>query len=66
MSFSRKSRAFCNLRVDPHDFDLLGLTWRESSYLDISIPMGMKTGSAVCQHFTDVLKHIMKSKDIKV
>ena len=60
------SRAFRNLRVDPHDFDLLGLKWNDSSYLDISIPMGMKTGSALCQRVTDVLRHIMKSKNVKL
>ena len=58
------SRAFRNLRVDHHDFDLLGLKWHDSSYLDISVPMEMKTGSALCQHVTDVLKYIMKSKNV--
>ena len=31
------SRAFRNLRIDPKDFDLLGLKWRDASYLDISV-----------------------------
>ena len=58
------SRAFRNLRIDPHDFDLLGLTWRNTSYLDLSVPMGMKSGSALCQRVTDVLRHIMRSKNV--
>ena len=60
------SRAFRNLRVDPGDFDLLGLKWRDNSYLDISIPMGMKSGSALCQRTTDVIRHIMASKNVKI
>ena len=44
------SRAFRNLRVDPGDFDLLGLQWQGKTFLDISIPMGLKSGSALCQH----------------
>ena len=58
------SRAFRNLRIDPRDFDLLALKWRDASYLDISVPMGLKTGSALCQRITDVLRHIMRSKNV--
>ena len=60
------SRAFRNLRVDPHDFDLLGLKWGQKSYLDLSVPMGLKTGSAMCQRTTDVIRHVMRSKNIDV
>ena len=38
------SRAFRNLRVDPGDIDVLGLKWDDMSYLDISVPMGLKSG----------------------
>ena len=41
--------AFRNLRFDPCDFDLLGLKWKNKSYLDIRVPMGMQSGSAFCQ-----------------
>ena len=59
------SRAFRNLRVDPGDFDLLGLSWKGASYLDVSVPMGMKTGSALCQRTTDVLRHVMTSRGVR-
>ena len=59
------SRAFRNLRVDPSDFDLLGLSWKGMSYLDLSVPMGMKTGSALCQRTTDVLRHVMASRGVR-
>ena len=60
------SRAFRNLRVDPLEYDVLGLQWKGKSYIDISIPMGMKTGSALCQRTTDVIRHIMQSKNVHV
>ena len=60
------SRAFRNLRVDPFEYDALGLTWDGKSYIDISIPMGMKTGSALCQRTTDVIHHVMQSKNVRV
>ena len=59
------SRVFRNLHVDPGDFDLLGLSWKGMSYLDVSVPMGMKTGSALCQHTADVLHHVMTSRGVR-
>ena len=60
------SRAFRNLRLDPCDYDLMGLSWDDKTYLDISLPMGAKTGSALCQRVTDVIRHIMASKGVTV
>ena len=56
------SRAFHNLRLDPCKYDLMGLSWKDRTYLDISLPVGAKTGSALCQCIMDVLHHIMPSK----
>ena len=60
------SRAFRNLRVDPLDYNVLGLQWKGKSYIDISIPMSMKTGSALCQRTTDVICHIMQSENVRM
>ena len=60
------SRAFRNLRIDSHDFDMLGLKWKGMSYLDISVPMGLKMGSALCQRTTDILRHIMTSHNVRI
>ena len=60
------SRAFRNLRVDPFEYDALGLTWDGKSYIDISIPMGMKTGSALCQRTTDIIRHVMQTKNLQL
>ena len=35
-------------------------------YLDISVPMGMKTGSTLCQCTTDVIRYIMLSQNVHV
>ena len=58
------SRAFRNLHVDPLDYDLLGLKWKANSYLDISVPMGMRTGSVLCQRTTDIIQYFMASKGV--
>ena len=60
------SRAFRSLRVHPMEYDVLGLQWKGNSYIDISILMGMKTGSALCRRTTDVIRHIMQSKNVRV
>ena len=60
------SRAFRNLHGDPLDFDLLGIHWQRNTFLDISIPMGMRTGSALCQRTTDIICHIMHYKGLCV
>ena len=60
------SSAFRNLCIDLLDYDLLGLKWKANSYLDISVPMGMCMGSALCQRTTDVIRYVMASKGIIV
>ena len=59
------SRAFRNLRVDPSDFDVLGNKWQGNSYLHISIPMGIKMGSALCQRTAYVISDVMTSCDVR-
>ena len=59
------SRAFRNLRVDPGDYDVLGVKWQGDSYLDISLPMGIKMGSALCQRTTNVIRHVMTLRDVR-
>ena len=56
------SRAFCILHIDPYDFDIMGMLWKGSTYLDIRVPISMRLGSTFCQHVTDIICHIMSSK----
>ena len=37
-------RAFCHVRIDPGDFDLLGLHWHDA-YVDMCLPFGTRHGS---------------------
>ena len=38
-------RAFRNLRIDPNDYDLLGLYWDQAYFIDSGVPFGAKLGS---------------------
>ena len=45
-------RAYRNLRSDPRDFSMLGLSRQGKRYMDVSIPFGLKTGSFTFQMVT--------------
>ena len=53
-------RAYRNLRSDPRDFSVLGLSWQGRQYVDISVPFGLKTGASACQMVTYSIFHLMK------
>ena len=53
-------RAYRNLRSDPRDFSVLGLSWQGRQYVDVSVPFGLKTGASACQMVTDSISHLMK------
>ena len=38
------SRAFRHVKIDPGDLDLLGLTWRDATYVDTCLPFGSHHG----------------------
>ena len=58
--------ALRNLRVGSLGFDLLDLKWGYSSYRVISVPIGLKTGSALCQRTIDVIHHVVSAKGIQM
>ena len=57
-------RAYRNLRSDPWDFSVLGLSWQGRQYVDVSVPFGLKGGggggASACQMVTDSISHLMK------
>ena len=55
------SRAFRHVRVDPGDFDLLGLQWRHA-YVDTCLPFGTRHGSQIFQSLSDAVRHVMRQK----
>ena len=52
------SRAFCHLKIDPYDFDLLGLNWN-GAYIDTCLPFGTRHGSQFFQRTSDAVCYIM-------
>ena len=52
-------RAYRNLRTDPRDFPVLGLSWRGACYVDVSVPFGLKTGAFTCQLVTYSVTHLL-------
>ena len=53
------SRAFCHLRVDPSDIDLLVLQVDQRRFLDVSTPFGYRNGSQFFQRCSDAIRYIM-------
>ena len=53
-------RAFCHLKVDPEDIDLLGLK-QTSYFIDESVPFGYRHGSIFFEKVTDSIRFIMKN-----
>ena len=59
------SRAFRHIKVDPLDYDLLGLHWRDV-YVDTCIPFGSCHGSQIFQRISNAVCHIMRRHGHKV
>ena len=55
------STAFRHIKVDPLDYDLLGLSWRHV-YLDTCVPYWSKHGSQIFQRCSDAVRFIMRKK----
>ena len=55
------SRAFCDVKVDPGDYDLLGLEW-QGQYVDTCVPFGTRHGSQIFQCLSDAVRYIMRQK----
>ena len=55
------SRAFHYVKLDPRDYDLLGLHHNDW-FLDTCLPFGYCHGSALFQHLSDAVHHIMHQK----
>ena len=53
------SRAFRHIKVDPGDYDLLGLQWN-STYFDTCLPFGTRHGSQIFQRLSDAVRFIMR------
>ena len=59
------SRAFRHVKVDPGDFDLLGLEW-EGHYVDTCVPFGTRHRSQIFQRLSDGVRYIMRQKGFTI
>lgn len=53
------ARAYRQLRIDPLDTPLLGITFNDAVYLDLCPSFGCRTSSAACQRVSNALAFIM-------
>ena len=54
------SRAFRHVKLDPSDYDLLGLKWNDLTYFDTCLPFGSRHGTQIFQHLSDAIRHMMR------
>ena len=54
------SRAYRQLRSDPWDWPLLGISWDDALFLDVAIPFGLRHGASACQRVTEAVAAIAK------
>lgn len=55
-------RCYRWLPVDPGDYHLLGIWWRDLLYFDSKIPFGLRTGALAAQRTTNALVYIYQQK----
>ena len=54
------SRAFRHLKIDPGDYDLLGLRW-DAAFFDTCLPFGSRHGSQNSQRVSDAVRYALHS-----
>ena len=55
------SRTFRHLKVDPGDYDLLGLEW-QGACVNTCVPFGTRHGSQIFQRLSDAVRYMMRQK----
>ena len=51
--------AYCNIPVHPSDRFLLGLKWRQSYYVDLTLPFGLRSAPYIFNSLVDVVERIL-------
>ena len=59
------SRAFRHVKLDPMDYDLLGLR-HDRHYLDTCLPFGYRNGIAIFYCISDTVHHMMRQRHFDV
>ena len=64
------SRAFRHIKLDPADYDLLGLKWdrqgRDVTFLDTCLPFGTTHGSQIFQRVSDAVCYVMRQQGFRI
>ena len=55
------SRAFRHVKIDPGDYNLLGLQWN-GTYVDTYLPFGTRHGSQIFQWHSDAVSYVMRKR----
>ena len=59
------SHAFRHVKVDPGDYDLLGLHWHHA-YVNTCVPFGTRHVSQIFQRLSDAVRYIMHQRGFRV
>ena len=59
------SRAFRHLKIDPLEYDLLGLHW-DATFIDTCLPFGSRHGSQNFQHVSDAVHYALHCQGYRV
>ena len=54
------SRAFHHVMIDPFDYDLLGLKWRDVTFFDTCLLFGSRHGMQIFQRLSDAVRFMMR------
>ena len=60
------SHVFHHVKLDPIYYYLLGLCWRDVTYVDICVPFRSRHGMQIFRRLSDVVHPVMHCKDFKV
>ena len=55
-------RAYRQIRIDPGDINVLGLSWNSNLYFDLSAVMGMSSSALMCQRTINSVRHVYKKR----
>ena len=51
--------AYRQLRIDPHDLNLISFVWGKHIFCDTVVSMGLRSAAMMCQRFTNAISFIM-------
>ena len=60
------SRAFHHVKLDPSDYDLLGLSWNDVTYVDTCLPFGARHRTQIFQRISDAIHFGMRQRGYSV